>query len=397
MWQTGLVWLACLTLVTGTEAADRPPPPPCAKRIGDILFKPDDLMQHVNYLASPALRGRSGPDAEQAALYIERHFRKVQLTPLFDADYIQTIPDTSAPSELRPPLGKNVGGLIRGRDLNLRDEVILLGVHYDHLGVRRGQIYPGADDNASSVAMMLETARLISQLPQPPRRSIAFVGFDLEEQMLYGSRWFASHPPVPLNKIKLMVTADLIGRSLGDLPLPMVFMFGSEYCPQLRSHVSLVGIPNGLELGQLSTDFIGTRSDYGPFRDQRIPFLFFSTGEHPDYHTPRDRPERINAEQLTRISSLIAQTVISIANDPTTPRWNSRPEPDIAEAITMERVTEVMLGEDAAQRKPLSPTVRFVAEQTRSKTKFMGQRGTISDVEQTWLRRSAQFLLFSAF
>jgi hypothetical protein len=327
---------------------------------------------------------------------VTQHLRDTGLQPLFSGSFEQPIPAGDGP-ENAAVLGKNVGALLPGSDPRLRDEVIVLGVHYDHLGVRRGQVYPGADDNASSVAMLLEAAKYLSQLRPAPRRSIALVGFDLEEQLLWGSRWFASHPPVPREQIKLMVTSDMISRSLGDLPLPLVFMFGSEYCPELRTHVARVGVPTGLEVGRLGADFIGTRSDYGPFRDLQIPFLFFSTGEHPDYHTPRDLPQRVNPEQMSRIASLITQTIVEVANSPNTPVWNGRPEPDLAEPATMERVTSVMLAEDAAGRRKLSTAVRFVAEQTRSKTRYMRERGTFSEDERTLLRRSAQYLLISAF
>jgi len=223
------------------------------------------------------------------------------------------------------------------------------------------------------------------------------VGFDMEEEFLYGSRWFVSHPPIPLTHIKLMVTADLIGRSLGDLPLPMVFMFGSEYAEGLQTPAAQVGVPSGLEVGRLGVDFIGTRSDYGPFRDQRIPFLFFSTGEHPDYHTPRDTPDRIDYDKLARISSLMAQLIVQVANSPAAPTWNSSPQPDLEEARTMERVTEVMLAEEAAGHRKFSSTIRFVANQTLAKTRYMRERGVLSAEERVWLRRSAQFLLLSAF
>ena len=126
-----------------------------------------------------------------------------------------------------------MSALLEGFDPELRHECVVIGVHYDHLGVRNGIVFHGADDNASGVAMMLEVARQLASTGRP-RRSVMFVGFDLEEQMLWGSRWFA-HPPRPLTQFKLFITADMIGRSLGDLPLPAVFILGSEHAPQLRT------------------------------------------------------------------------------------------------------------------------------------------------------------------
>lgn len=396
-------WIVGVHVACGTVVADRPgqaprpPAPPVARRVCPLIIPPAQVRPHVEYLASPALAGRDGEGAEKAADYIIRTFREQGLSPLFDGEYSQPIPDSGEPGNRPSIIGRNVGAIWPGSDPQLKHEVILLGAHYDHLGMRRGQIHPGADDNASGVAMMLETARLVSKLPVRPRRSIAFVGFDMEEELLYGSRWFAAHPPVPMTEIKLMVTADLIGRSLGDLPLPLVFLFGAEYGVGMEEIVSEVGVPNGLEVGRLGVDFIWTRSDYGPFRDQQIPFLFFSTGEHPDYHTPRDTADRIDYAKLSRISSLMASLVVKVADSPLCPTWNTSPQPDLEEARTMERVTEVMLAEEAAGHRKLSSTVRFVASQTLSKTRYMRERGVLTAEERVWLRRSAQFLLLSAF
>src|SRR4029077_10487164 len=106
--------------------------------------------------------------------------------------------------------GANVGARLIGTDPQRRDEWIIVSAHYDHLGVRGGVLYPGADDNASGVAMMLEVARAFVQAPERPRRSVLFIGFDLEEVGLFGSRYFVEHPPVPLDRVKLFVTADMI-------------------------------------------------------------------------------------------------------------------------------------------------------------------------------------------
>ena len=95
-------------------------------------------------------------------------------------------------------------------------------------------LYPGADDNASGVAMMLEVARCLAAAPERPRRSVMFVGFDLEEIGLWGSRYFVEHPPVPLERVALFVTADMIGRSLGGVCDPYVFVMGTEHAPGLR-------------------------------------------------------------------------------------------------------------------------------------------------------------------
>ena len=235
----------------------------------------------------------------------------------------------------------------------------------------------------------------MSTLPVKPRRSIAFVGFDMEEELLYGSRWFAAHPPVALPRIKLMVTADLIGRSLGDLPLPLVFLFGSEYSPELRTRLNEIGTPSGLEVGRLGVDFIGNRSDYVPFRDQRIPFLFFSTGEHPDYHTPRDVPEKLDFDKIARVSSLVLKLVEATANADGAPQWTDEVQPDIDEVKAIHRITELLL--EAGEKKPLTDLQRLIVTQAKNKCRQILERGTFSADDRKWLIRISQLLLLSVF
>ena len=175
-------------------------------------------------LASPEFGGRSGAGGEKTVSYLIEQFRGLELAPLFDGEYVQPIPGKE-PGTVQ---GRNVGALLRGSDPKLRDEWVIVAAHFDHLGVRRGVLYPGADDNASGVAMMLEVARSIVQGPVPPKRSMMFIGFDLEEIGLYGSRYFVAHPPVPLEKVALFVTADMIGRSLAGVCESHVFVMGTR-------------------------------------------------------------------------------------------------------------------------------------------------------------------------
>src|SRR5262245_64816694 len=103
------------------------------------------------------------------------------------------------------------------------------------------------------------------------------------------------------------MTADMIGRSMANVMDEYVFCLGSESAPRLRQLVEEVKPGGGLKVGRLGADLVGTRSDYGPFRDRRVPFLFFSTGQHPDYHRPSDLPEKLNYQQLRTISLWIRE------------------------------------------------------------------------------------------
>ena len=166
--------------------ADQPVSPAARTISVPSLIEAQPLQKHVAFLASDDLQGRGSPESRQsAAKYLVADFKRLQLEPLFGKSYGQEVPGVKEEDGTLPIWGINVGALLPGSDPKLKDEIIVLGVHYDHLGVRNGKIYPGADDNASSVAMMLEVARQLVANSERPKRSIAFVGFDLEELLLF--------------------------------------------------------------------------------------------------------------------------------------------------------------------------------------------------------------------
>ncbi len=358
-----------------------------------------EVRPHIEFLASPALQGRGGPQRAIAAKYLRDRFEELGLEPLFaDDSYDQPIPGANRAADADPPvIGINVGGWIPGSDPKLKDEFVIISAHYDHLGVRGGEVYPGADDNASGVAMMLETAREIAAMTVKPRRSLVFVGFDLEEEMLWGSRWFASHPPWPLDRLKLFITADMIGRSLGNLDLPTVFVLGSERAPHLQTVLDETPVPEGLELARLGIDLIGTRSDYGPFRDRKIPFLFFSTGQHGDYHTPRDVAELIDYEKVARVSRVVLSIAVLVADSDDAPEWSDEVAPDLAEASAIHRITELVLEADRTGERSINGLQRFFVSQVYAKTGNAIRLGRLTGAERQWLTRSSQLLLLSVF
>lgn len=386
-----LVLLSICTIQAAGEDATKVP----AQAGFELSITEQDVRPHIEFLASPEMKGRSGDEAIRAGEYLKDHFEKLGLKPLFEESFFQPIPGTEREDGTFPTVGRNVGAWLPGSDPDLAGEFIIVSAHYDHLGMRGGRIHPGADDNASGVAMMLEVVRKLATADQPPRRSVAFVGFDLEENMLWGSRWFAAHPPWPLEQLKLFITADMIGRSLGDLPLPTVFVLGSEYAPRLKQVLDDVGEPDGLEVARMGVDLIGTRSDYGPFRDRQVPFLFFSTGEHPDYHTARDVPEKIEYSKVAGTSSLVLRIVRQVANSDDAPEWTSTPESDLDEVRALHRITALLL--KAEDERPLTDLQRFMVSNVQNRTKQILARGKISPTERQWLIRTAQLLLLSVF
>jgi hypothetical protein len=217
----------------------------------------------------------------------------------------------------------NVVALLRGADPAVADECVVVGAHYDHLGLGgeeslapelTGTVHPGADDNASGVSALLAVARASAAGP-PPRRSLLFVAFGAEEIGLLGSSRLAASPPAacPLDRMQLMVNLDMVGRpDRGRL-----YVDGAGSAPGLRALVSGAEARAG---GGISVVF-GAGDSYGPsdhtsFRARGVPALYLFTGAHPDYHRPSDTADRIDAPGLAAVARLAAGVVAAAADAP---------------------------------------------------------------------------------
>lgn len=392
-------WLLIVSLLVGIgieltasslHAEDLAP-----RRQFEPLIKSSEVRPHIEFLASDSLKGRSGADAVAASEYLRRHFQKLGLKPLFEGSYFQNIPGPKTEAGDSTIYGRNVGAWLPGSDPMLRDEFIIVSAHYDHLGTNGGRVFRGADDNASGTSMLLEVARQFAALKERPQRSLVFIGFDLEEQMLWGSRWFVAHAPWPLEHVKLFTTADMIGRSLGNLPLKTCFVMGSEHGQELPRLLDEVGEPQGFHIARLGIDLIGTRSDYGPFRDHKVPFLFFSTGEHPDYHTPDDVPERIDYEQVAAVSSLVFRVTHEVANSAVPPQWVEDTAPRMEEVVALNNICKLLLA--ASEKNPLTDLQKFIVQQAEQKTRQIMLSGKVTPTERKTLIHTAQILLLSVF
>ncbi|MBI1313494.1 M28 family peptidase [bacterium] len=408
-------WLSLFAPTSVFLQAQEPPPLPEPAKVSltaselpvfAATITPADVRSHVELLASDQFEGRSGQAAVRVARYLVSRFRESGLQPLFGESFYQTIPGPDREDGTKTFYGQNVGAWLPGSDEQLRDEFVIVSAHYDHLGERNGAIFRGADDNASGTSMLLEVASAFAKLKQRPRRSLVFVGFDLEEHMLWGSRWFVAHPPWPIERVKLFTTADMIGRSLGDLPISTVFVLGSEHGTGMTELLDRVGRPRGLNIARMGVDLIGTRSDYGPFRDRQIPFLFFSTGEHPDYHKPTDTADKIDYEQVARVSSLILNVTRETADADLGPQWITHVAPQVAEVQAVHSIARMLLEADeaatfgiggAARSRELTGFQRFIVKQAEVTTRQILERGAVTPAERAALIRTAQVLLFSVF
>jgi hypothetical protein len=389
----GMAFLLSLALQT---AAD-PFPYAIAEAEQSVEIGVEELRAHVYRLASPEFMGRSGPGAARAARHIAEAFQRLHLKPAFGKSYFQPIPWLLAEDDKRKDsfIGRNVAAVLPGTDPKLKDEWIILSAHFDHLGKRNGVLYPGADDNASGVAMLLEVAERFALQKEKPRRSVMFVAFDQEEAGLLGSRHFVAHPPRDLKNLKAFLTADMLGRSMANLMDEYVYALGTETSPRLRKLVQEVAPEKGLKIGRIGTDLIGTRSDYGPFRDRRIPFLFFSTGQHPDYHQPTDLPDRVDYVKLARISSWIADVTWRLASDTEAPAWDDRGGPDLEEVRTILALVSRVL--QSPQSFPLSERQRTLVTGVEKRLQDMVRRGEYTRGDRTWLVWTARLLMISVF
>ncbi|MEW4488314.1 M28 family peptidase [Thalassoglobus sp. JC818] len=366
-----------------------------AESAAETIVSAQDLLSHLEYLASPDRRGRDDWGKIESADYIIARFEESGLQPLFEDGFIQAVPDFNDKSADPIIMGRNIGGFVEGTDPLLKREWIVVNAHYDHLGVRGGKIFPGADDNASGVSMLLELAKHFAK--NPARRSIAFVSFDLEEHLLWGSRWFLAHCPLEEESIRFCLTADMIGRSLGGLDIPTVFVMGAETSPQVSHCLDQIAVPEGLEVARLGTDIVGTRSDYGPFRYRKIPFLFFSTGEHPDYHTPEDTLEKLDIDKIALVSTAMLRVADQIANLPSSIEWDVDETPSLHEVRAINSVTKQLLEAEEMGEFEMTDLQRLFVSQVKSKTSYMLRTGKISPTERTWLVRSTQLMMFSLF
>jgi hypothetical protein len=208
----------------------------------------------------------------------------------------------------------NVIGLLPGRDPTLKEEAIVIGAHYDHLGRggegslapgQYGEIHPGADDNASGTAGVIALAQAFARVGA--KRSLVFIAFGGEELGLLGSYHYVGHPLWPLDKTYAMINLDAIGRLDHD----RLYILGVDTAAEFRSLIQEAA--QGLRLTlHFSGDGFGP-SDHTPFYAKERPVLMFFTGPHADYHRPSDTAEKINAEGLQTVVRLVFRTAAALA------------------------------------------------------------------------------------
>lgn len=265
----------------------------------DVKPNANRILDHINYLASDKMKGRGTGSKEnaKAAKYIIKHYKKLNLTPLgtkgFRQPFAAKVRRVVVPDSIRD--ANNIIGFLD----NGAPYTIIIGAHYDHLGMGKqgssrdkepqGKIHNGADDNASGVAGLLELARYFSKNEVKEPYNFLFIAFGAEELGLVGSRYFANNPTLPLDKINFMSNMDMIGRYNAERGVGIGGYGTSDAWP---------GVFKGVEGSvKFFTDRAGSGgSDHGSFYAKNIPVIYFHTGGHDDYHKSTDDPDKIDAE-----------------------------------------------------------------------------------------------------
>ena len=201
----------------------------------------------------------------------------------------------------------NVVALWTGSDPAYRNETIILGAHYDHFGTQGGLVFPGADDNASGTAVLLEVARVLASTGARPKRSILLLAFAGEEQGLVGSQFYVSHPDRPLLTTRAMINVDHAGVGNGKITV------GLSRLDKASAQAAAVRVGLGEKL-ELFGFFPG--GDHVPFADAAIPTAtIVSSGPHADFHQPTDTPEKVNPEILSTIARYTLSLLWTLADE----------------------------------------------------------------------------------
>lgn len=310
-------WRSQAGAADATQTLPRGEPAAPAARLVDR----HKLMHDAATLAAPAFEGRATgtPGGLRARQWIVDQFAAIGMAPLNGSEYAQ--PFVVEQRELRAILpggrpfrtvagGANVIGRIAGRDPDTA--AIVVTAHYDHLGLHDGHIYPGADDNASGVAVLLAAARHFAA--RPARRPIVFGALDAEEIGLHGARALVRSPLLPRRSIALNINLDMVSRSAAR----EIYAAGAYHSPWLAPVLADVQRRAGVRLllghdrpSHLSgglEDWTHA-SDHGPFHDANVPFVYFGVEDHPDYHRPTDTVDRIDPEFFGAVADMVIDAV----------------------------------------------------------------------------------------
>lgn len=251
------------------------------------------LLSDIKTLSADDMQGRliGSAGGAKAREYVLNSFKQSGLQMLGDS-YLQPFEATNRAGEKLS--GANVVGYVKGK--KNPDKYIVVTAHYDHLGVRGGAIYNGADDNASGTSALFAMAKYFSK--NRPKNSIIFVAFDGEEGGLRGAKYFVEHLPVAKSAILLNVNMDMIAHN----DVNELYASGTRHYPYLKTYLepfarskdARVKLILGHDQPNPPEDDWTNQSDHYAFHQAKIPFVYFGVEDHKDYHKPTDDFENIN-------------------------------------------------------------------------------------------------------
>jgi hypothetical protein len=280
----------------------------------------DRLKDHIKTIAGDEYEGRGSGSAGEAKAneYIEKQFKKIGLTPKGETGYDQSFPfKAGVHGDGAPGTAQNIAGFLDNGAAN----TIIIGAHYDHLGLgnegnsleanSQGKIHNGADDNASGTAGIIELARYFKNNGKKESYNFLFLCFSGEELGLYGSKYYTEHPTIDLSTVSCMINLDMVGRLNPDTRALSVSGTGTSpvWEPILQKLSS--------DQVKIKTDSSGTGpSDHTSFYLKNIPVLHFFTGSHTDYHKPSDDAEKINYAGEAEVLKVIVKVIEELEGQP---------------------------------------------------------------------------------
>ena len=266
------------------------------------LFNADSLLQHVKILSSDAFEGRrtGTKGSEKARNYIISKFKALDVMPLGE-NYEQPFTFEARTKSFD---ANNILGVIKGSDNS--DKYIVISAHYDHEGIKKGEIYNGADDDASGTSALLAFAEYLAE--NKPNHSVILAAFDAEELGLVGAKHFVDKSIVPLDQIVTNINMDMISRSDDNI----LWVLGPRYNEDFKSLITSIDSTDTfkVKIGHEGLDDKvnwTNSSDQAAFHNKGIPFLFFTVDDHEDYHKPTDDFENIHpAFYIKSVSTIIS-------------------------------------------------------------------------------------------
>ena len=379
--------------VAGGAGGGGPTYPPLAP-----IAQPE-LLRMVTQLAGDGFDGRKpGTTGGLAArAYVIAQLQACGVKPAGTSGFEQS---------LAPNTGANIFGLIEGTDPLLKDRVVILSAHYDHLGNCGGLICNGANDNAAAVSAIIGIGCALVQVPA--KRSVLIASWDAEEPPTFltaamGSQFHASNPVVPLAKIDVAVVIDLLGSDLWP-GFQGSFFLGAETSDAVAAAVDAAILPTqgtvkpyrgALALAEETALGHQPWSDYDSFRNRSIPVLFLSDGQNLKYHTVNDDVASLDLPKLTLETRLLLDVVWRLANNAQSPTFKAGGTSDLIDANTTVPVLEAALatgglvdslGLAAASRTKLDADLAAVKA---VQTKLVGG-GTANAQDVAALRRAVQ-------